>query len=1154
MANILQFLQQKKNQAAQALQGVGNFIDQDKTMGGVQLMQGGLGNKIGQVAQQAPGFIQRKITETPNALLKMATFDNSLPAGQRGLTEMSPLWQLPYGKEIGTPEWNEGFKNASMNAIMALSAGPKSTTPNINTMGSHVLGSKNVTSPLDEILRGTNAVQLPKRATSTVVNTTRGGTTTTKTPSIPLYTTPEGTTFKVNRQPKTTQSLDMVLNDVDEAINPVDKTVIETKSLPAPKEFPLLNELNGRPEMPKFSEALKAPEVVTPPIKEPLLPQTYKSKLKQTTEGLSRSKLVVIEKSGSSGKAAATLIKKTEEQGARLAGDWNDGLRKTIEPLSKVEKETLSDVIEGKLAPISQAQQNAANTWRYIANQLNKSGKEAGLDLGTLPNYFPHKTLPLTQELKNKIGQELVSKGKFANVTDAIASLEQEAKNFSLSRTSPRRYANLELARETNLPYSKDPSVLYDYIDNATRRVTDAQKFGPNDEILYDLAKKAGTQGGDTGQLNSYLDQILGKNQNAGAEKISRTIRAVGSSKLSPMSPIQNLTQNISHLMRTNPKAEATTIKRLIDSPDMAKSIAIRSGELGMEVDQAMQELAGISNKYVKGIGMNLSERANRVLATNAGYSFAEDLSKQVGKGSKTALRELERLGFTADEIAQGLKESDFITAGRRVSQETQFSPGTTNLPYLWSTPAGKVVTQFKPFAFQQTGFVFKKLLPRVTDEALKGNFGPLGSMIIGYGIATPVAGEILNDIKSVFRNKKREDTGSLQDRYISNALAGFSLGLLDLNTIKGATGGYGPKGVASAFLGPVVGGMGGDLIEGIAGTSAAIGGDKYQGRVAARDALKQIPAVGQTLANTLVPNSYVQNYIGQNQGMTEPDTKTYNNLKQSDPQQAELFKEGKINERTSEPNLLQKLMSGDKPKPLSPNATPEEKKQYDTETQDMLNAGGLPDQTRLKQYVTKGKDPKSKSIEERTKAYTSVKYQMDNELYSDEQKQAILEASGIPKESYDYFNSAGKDKDVKLQELLPKLDNMDTDQVVKTLMQGRMVIAGKQLVTPEMLTYLYENDYIDENAKEAINALKFDEVNSKFYFTKAFSKKGKGTMTYKQAKALYDNLPKFSILKDTGDLMKTLGSQTSGSGDKLIESILSRKTPIKNTNSKLWF
>lgn len=105
------------------------------------------------------------------------------------------------------------------------------------------------------------------------------------------------------------------------------------------------------------------------------------------------------------------------------------------------------------------------------------------------------------------------------------------------------------------------------------------------------------------------------------------------------------------------------------------------------------------------------------------------------------------------------------------------------------------------------------------------------------------------------------------------------------------------------------------------------------------------------------------------------------------------------------------------------------------------------------------------------------------------------------------------------------------------------------------MVDYLYENDYLDKNAKEAIKALKYDEIKDEFYFSKSFSGSGGKRLSYKQALKLYQlDLPKFSSMKQLDTLLGGYGkniTQTSSEGEKLLEEILNAPTQSKKG---LWF
>ena len=224
------------------------------------------------------------------------------------------------------------------------------------------------------------------------------------------------------------------------------------------------------------------------------------------------------------------------------------------------------------------------------------------------------------------------------------------------------------------------------------------------------------------------------------------------------------------------------------------------------------------------------------------------------------------------------------------------------------------------------------------------------------------------------------------------------------------------------------------------------------------------------------------------------------------------------------------------------------------------LDAGKIPEKTEIQSGLFGGKSATSETIAERMDVYKQLKTVMDNEYYSDEQKEAVLEASGAPKEDAEYYNLAAKDMDVKLQELLPELDKMSNEELMTYLMQGRREIGDKQLITSGMIDYLYEKDYIGKNEKEALKALQYDQVEDEFYFKKSYSGGG-GTsggsggtsggsggkkLSYAQALKLFKiDLPKYSELKSVKNLLATHSggvSQTSSEGDMLLSNILNRK------------
>lgn len=209
---------------------------------------------------------------------------------------------------------------------------------------------------------------------------------------------------------------------------------------------------------------------------------------------------------------------------------------------------------------------------------------------------------------------------------------------------------------------------------------------------------------------------------------------------------------------------------------------------------------------------------------------------------------------------------------------------------------------------------------------------------------------------------------------------------------------------------------------------------------------------------------------------------------------------------------------------------------------------------------VFDGKSATSDSIQERMDVYKELNKIMTDETLPESYKQQVIEASGADPKEVEYYTNANKDVDVKLQDVvLPKLDAMaDDEDVMEYLGSMRRVVGGKQMLTSTMIDYLYERDYISKNQKEALKALKYDEIKNEFYYKKSY-KGGDKNLTYKQAlKAFNIDLPKFSSLKSI-DLALDIGtgtSQTDRSGDKLLSSILSSapKQPSSRGDRKLWF
>lgn len=945
------------------------------------------------------------------------------------------------------------------------------TAQSLNEQGIYDIGGMaSSVKSLRSVLDGSNAIRLPRR------------------PSTAITVTPEGTAFKVSKQPKSTAGLDAILERV-KSVNP--KT-------PRPASPPLL-------EAPKNMEIVKVekPSAVPPKPKSVQPIKSEKSSLRKLWEDVTRSSKGVISRSGKSGKQIENLLSLADEEGALAAGKQTNDLFQAFRNLNKQEKITLADAIEsGK--PVSQNQARVIGIWNQISEDIYKRAKGVGLDIGWIENYFPHYGIT---DFKNPTAKTI------------------------LNRSSQRRYGNLEFSRQSDVSYDKDPSILFDYIDRANKRIAEAKYFGKEDKVLYDLAAQSGFEGGDANQVVKYVDQILGKNQVKPLQDISSNIRGFQTIfKLNPKTAVTNLTQNLSTALGTDIPSTLKAIGKTVSNPRKAFSNALKAAEISPEMARVFDDYAGsgkVVSRWLHAIGMLGAEKINRVIAVNAGIEYLTKLSQQASKGNKAAIRELARLGVNSTD--------DILKGARRISQQTQFSTKPGELPYGWNTALGKILTQFKSFSYKQSGFL-KDQAVRVAQEARKGNLKPLINALTVYGVAAPVVGELVNNINAFLYNKEREDTDTPVERYISNILAASSFGLLD--STGGLFGQFGAKGVVGTLAGPTAS----DVVKLGETISGATSGDPYQQRQALRNVIKTIPfGVGNALSNTFIPNTYVDNLnigdtnLGVNEGLGEKDKIAYNNIKSSDPLAAQSFKENKQAERDNKPGLLDRILGKQQPlKAPAKGATAAERKEFNTQVRDVLDQGVIPDSTVLKDYIFDNKSASSSLVQERMDVYKALGKALDDENYTDEQKKAIVKASGAKEEAIAYYLTARKDMDVKLQELTPLIESMPPKERIQFLATGRMKLGGQQLVTSEMITYLYDNQLIGENEKELLSNLKFDEGKNKFYTSLKFSKGSKKKLTFAQAKKLY-SIPKIKF-------NSTSTKQTSYSGDKILEDILLKK------------
>jgi hypothetical protein len=199
---------------------------------------------------------------------------------------------------------------------------------------------------------------------------------------------------------------------------------------------------------------------------------------------------------------------------------------------------------------------------------------------------------------------------------------------------------------------------------------------------------------------------------------------------------------------------------------------------------------------------------ADRALANNPGGTkydeFIAERKKNMGdvlgKMSVEQSREyaaLKELDVPIDDIiARGfMTPEEKAVASQTFVERTQFLGRPIDLPYFASTPTGKVLFQFKTFAYQQARFVTKEM----KDAFVRKDYSRVFRNILVLSTVFPMTGEVLSDVRSLITQEKRPTKAF--DRYVSDIFAAGTYGLL-YDFYNSAEGGR----TAEMFLGATVG------------------------------------------------------------------------------------------------------------------------------------------------------------------------------------------------------------------------------------------------------------------------------------------------------------------------------------------------------------
>lgn len=447
----------------------------------------------------------------------------------------------------------------------------------------------------------------------------------------------------------------------------------------------------------------------------------------------------------------------------------------------------------------------AVEEWRKAIPLIRERARAAGIDVGDLGEFYFPRIYDLDQRGNlNKAIDFLVSTNQAAN--------RKEAENI-LGRIRDDQLKNGMFGsfkkRTVEMPeYDKTPSAMVRYLEGAFDNIARKEQFGANNEVIEYLLRRVGDQYGSAAEdATRKLWNIASKqgdNYSQRAMKASALVRQFNSLTKLGTAAVANLGQNINTLTSYGTKNYFESLYKYFFTPDGKKF----KNETGVALDRVLENTKmnmGLTTGTLGKLavpGFNAVETFNRNLAAEAAKNYAERQARvAAGSGpfAARAQRRLQEMGITGD-IGAKLTPEQQIQAARKGVETTQFKIDPMDLPPWMDSPLGKLVAQFKTFAYKQTGYLYNEIVKR----ALKGDVMPL----IRFMSIAPVLGNAIGDTRAAITGYEQEEKSPFQwyVEGLSN-VGGLGLGLNDIRMIyENRESAKLPSMLASTILGPTAG------------------------------------------------------------------------------------------------------------------------------------------------------------------------------------------------------------------------------------------------------------------------------------------------------------------------------------------------------------
>jgi hypothetical protein len=536
---------------------------------------------------------------------------------------------------------------------------------------------------------------------------------------------------------------------------------------------------------------------------------------------------------GSQGSSVSDALTYSEDLGDAMAGEWTSFYKTRIRPLLKTEAERVNftEIADGSaIKALTPNVEQAVSLFRNFDNEIVfKSARSVGLrelvpkshslgqeelfpDMAKLAaaktlgqseewvpvpiqyrqNHVPHYYKPeAIRELRREGGElreqalkKLIDTGQAENKPQAgeiLNGMLRADDGFFVKKEF--RGGPLQFARELllDIAWEKDPDKWFQrYSYTASRRLSQAAVFGPQDEMLEGWLKTISDEGGDLKRATDIRNLIIGRPSRE-QYRFHGLASGIGAAQnIIGLGPKTALLQFMQLANSVGAFGVGNTIRALgatIRDPDMLK-LAREAGALLPSEHMAWEGDIGTSwsNWWVHNITrMPQMDRVVRVVSGIAGMLAAKRWAEGLQMGGKIAddgVRQLRRLGIDARVVMQQegeLSAAQLKTAVLEGSKYTQFASHLSDMPETWRSPLGRFLFKFRSFSKQQSHFV-----GTLVDEAVHHkNPKPLMRYLAAYPAIYTAARPALDFLAG---RPKKEDEEAVMD-YLKGLLFTGALG-----------------------------------------------------------------------------------------------------------------------------------------------------------------------------------------------------------------------------------------------------------------------------------------------------------------------------------------------------------------------------------------